>query len=130
MIRRPPRSTLFPYTTLFRSVYANGTARRRYWVPPPAHTDSVFFFGIFNGSGQFGFVRGETTKVVQRDLYEPDDTIPSTIDLDAPPPFAVVPQLLVFNPALEFETLNSGEVAGADWYHFTQTGTRDLTINL
>src|SRR2546421_11817707 len=24
MIRRPPRSTLFPYTTLFRSVYENG----------------------------------------------------------------------------------------------------------
>src|SRR5256885_11441554 len=23
MIRRPPRSTLFPYTTLFRSMYAN-----------------------------------------------------------------------------------------------------------
>src|SRR2546429_5247784 len=30
MIRRPPRSTLFPYTTLFRS------PRRR---PPPASTD-------------------------------------------------------------------------------------------
>src|SRR5260370_31042355 len=27
MIRRPPRSTLFPYTTLFRSVH--GVARRR-----------------------------------------------------------------------------------------------------
>src|SRR5256885_12413882 len=26
MIRRPPRSTLFPYTTLFRSVYAIGRA--------------------------------------------------------------------------------------------------------
>src|SRR2546427_12947985 len=25
MIRRPPRSTLFPYTTLFRSVQAGGT---------------------------------------------------------------------------------------------------------
>src|SRR3712207_7512610 len=25
MIRRPPRSTLFPYTTLFRSVRRNGT---------------------------------------------------------------------------------------------------------
>src|SRR5258705_9509190 len=25
MIRRPPRSTLFPYTTLFRSVLTNGT---------------------------------------------------------------------------------------------------------
>src|SRR4026208_2638821 len=26
MIRRPPRSTLFPYTTLFRSVYATWAA--------------------------------------------------------------------------------------------------------
>src|SRR2546429_5933775 len=25
MIRRPPRSTLFPYTTLFRSLYAGST---------------------------------------------------------------------------------------------------------
>src|SRR3712207_9379483 len=25
MIRRPPRSTLFPYTTLFRSPYGHGT---------------------------------------------------------------------------------------------------------
>src|SRR5256886_7092910 len=28
MIRRPPRSTLFPYTTLFRSVAPTGTAPR------------------------------------------------------------------------------------------------------
>src|SRR2546422_1913872 len=28
MIRRPPRSTLFPYTTLFRSTPAGGTAER------------------------------------------------------------------------------------------------------
>src|SRR3989442_13411888 len=27
MIRRPPRSTLFPYTTLFRSVLARGLSR-------------------------------------------------------------------------------------------------------
>src|ERR1039458_10839610 len=44
MIRRPPRSTLFPYTTLFRSVQYNGrldaavTGKDRigfalYWVP-------------------------------------------------------------------------------------------------
>src|SRR5688572_32394285 len=30
MIRRPPRSTLFPYTTLFRS----GVARERRTIPP------------------------------------------------------------------------------------------------
>src|SRR2546425_3919722 len=29
MIRRPPRSTLFPYTTLFRSAAVRGGARRR-----------------------------------------------------------------------------------------------------
>src|SRR5437660_9008750 len=28
MIRRPPRSTLFPYTTLFRSIRAYAVARR------------------------------------------------------------------------------------------------------
>src|SRR2546429_5765458 len=28
MIRRPPRSTLFPYTTLFRSLRGGGVARR------------------------------------------------------------------------------------------------------
>ena len=27
MIRRPPRSTLFPYTTLFRSMWAEGKVR-------------------------------------------------------------------------------------------------------
>src|SRR3712207_8035033 len=30
MIRRPPRSTLFPYTTLFRSPRYRGTALRRW----------------------------------------------------------------------------------------------------
>src|SRR3712207_8840160 len=29
MIRRPPRSTLFPYTTLFRSAPASGWGRRQ-----------------------------------------------------------------------------------------------------
>src|SRR2546422_5475589 len=29
MIRRPPRSTLFPYTTLFRSLHASGEVRRQ-----------------------------------------------------------------------------------------------------
>src|SRR5258708_27842949 len=30
MIRRPPRSTLFPYTTLFRSCRARGRRRRQH----------------------------------------------------------------------------------------------------
>src|SRR2546427_9224801 len=35
MIRRPPRSTLFPYTTLFRS--SSAVACRRCGVAPSAH---------------------------------------------------------------------------------------------
>src|SRR3712207_7312629 len=36
MIRRPPRSTLFPYTTLFRSGTANGNHGE---TPLPTHQD-------------------------------------------------------------------------------------------
>src|SRR3712207_334366 len=32
MIRRPPRSTLFPYTTLFRSRAARGTVESRVYL--------------------------------------------------------------------------------------------------
>src|SRR2546422_8552831 len=33
MIRRPPRSTLFPYTTLFRSPAGRGSGPGRVWCP-------------------------------------------------------------------------------------------------
>src|SRR5438874_10514657 len=33
MMRRPPRSTLFPYTTLFRS-NRPGSTREKYWIDP------------------------------------------------------------------------------------------------
>src|SRR2546422_604884 len=39
MIRRPPRSTLFPYTTLFRSGAPAGTAARACRLYPPAQYD-------------------------------------------------------------------------------------------
>src|SRR5437879_7793281 len=32
MLRRPPRSTLFPYTTLFRSLSASATLREVWWL--------------------------------------------------------------------------------------------------
>src|SRR5687767_15689176 len=38
MIRRPPRSTLFPYTTLFRSTPASPAARRLSCEPRPVHS--------------------------------------------------------------------------------------------
>src|SRR3712207_7281967 len=41
MIRRPPRSTLFPYTTLFRSRAADDAAFRRRSAAAPAHRGLV-----------------------------------------------------------------------------------------
>src|SRR2546426_6721853 len=38
MIRRPPRSTLFPYTTLFRSLECSGNSGAMYQPTPPALT--------------------------------------------------------------------------------------------
>src|SRR2546425_8235743 len=35
MIRRPPRSTLFPYTTLFRSPGVSGTVRSSWRISAP-----------------------------------------------------------------------------------------------
>src|SRR3712207_7597797 len=38
MIRRPPRSTLFPYTTLFRSLRGTEIATDALWSASPAFT--------------------------------------------------------------------------------------------
>src|SRR5260221_4796005 len=57
MIRRPPRSTLFPYTTLFRSVVFKIQANM-----DPAHRDRVVFVRVCSGR----FERGMRVKI-QRD---------------------------------------------------------------
>src|SRR3712207_8543454 len=59
MIRRPPRSTLFPYTTLFRSV----RGEREVLADRP-HEDVVLL----------GDERDVTAQVGQRQLREPDAT--------------------------------------------------------
>src|SRR5437763_17085414 len=42
MLRRPPRSTLFPYTTLFRSLAPRAHWRRRAPITPPAAERSKY----------------------------------------------------------------------------------------
>src|SRR2546430_13267060 len=56
MIRRPPRSTLFPYTTLFRSF--SETAGFTTWNQPPY--DSIKDADILTGtfSAQYGLGQG------------------------------------------------------------------------
>src|SRR2546430_16976518 len=48
MIRRPPRSTLFPYTTLFRSAHAGHSPRMfrdRFWISAMLTVPAVIWSG-------------------------------------------------------------------------------------
>src|SRR3712207_8773802 len=58
MIRRPPRSTLFPYTTLFRSAFAvscvDAVAVDAHVVLVDAVEDEDDFGGFFDGGGAGG----------------------------------------------------------------------------
>src|SRR3712207_7637340 len=63
MIRRPPRSTLFPYTTLFRSVRQLVAGVRRH-VPHEAAREGVAGAGRVDDVG--GRVRGQPEEPVGR----------------------------------------------------------------
>src|SRR3712207_7390363 len=60
MIRRPPRSTLFPYTTLFRSLLAN-CYRNSLALAEENGIDSIAFPAI--STGVFGYPAEEAARV-------------------------------------------------------------------
>src|SRR5256885_10008839 len=64
MIRRPPRSTLFPYTTLFRSLkkasgFSGGPCTQ-------GSREYVTFWGDFDGNGSFETCLGTASVQVYR----------------------------------------------------------------
>src|SRR3712207_8040820 len=62
MIRRPPRSTLFPYTTLFRSVRLRGARRRRdQGLPIAAVASTAWARGALSAAGPVGRRRAPGT---------------------------------------------------------------------
>src|SRR5690554_7469390 len=76
MIRRPPRSTLFPYTTLFRSRHAGGDVQRlRSASPDPRRPDCrgglrpagvLAPGGKGEGSGTDGLARNDMDRGIDR----------------------------------------------------------------
>src|SRR2546422_5904606 len=63
MIRRPPRSTLFPYTTLFRSPRPRRAHVLRHQADEGVHERSVRLFGILGGEVELA--------ADQRDMTDP-----------------------------------------------------------
>jgi len=98
---------------------SSGLGRITYWVPPPAHTDSLFYLG----AGVFGFDTA-TTDVLKFDLFEPNDSTPALIDLDlgSPWPGTALAPILFLNPALAFEPVER-EKLGQDWFRFSISDT-------
>src|SRR2546430_7557643 len=63
MIRRPPRSTLFPYTTLFRSVYAAGLLLMVFSNAFPGGLEVAgFLAGIGTAGTGFGVLIGTISR--------------------------------------------------------------------
>src|SRR5258707_2515535 len=65
MIRRPPRSTLFPYTTLFRSVFSDPDA------PVTVTGVAAGNSGGVDVSGQVGTTIAGTYEIVSADVATP-----------------------------------------------------------
>src|SRR2546425_13162005 len=85
MIRRPPRSTLFPYTTLFRSVAAESRACRHLW-----NFFGLIFVRTFRPDG-FVFVEHES-QVGSRNMHG----LPaSRAQMHLDPPLREIPERLV-----------------------------------
>ena len=105
---------------------ASGRGRISYWVPPPARSDSLFYLG----AGVFGFDTATTT-VVYKDIYEPNDTVPTVLDLNGPGPWpgTIYAPILFTNPALAFEPVDRAVGQGVDWFQFNVADTtRALTF--
>src|SRR5438093_7211724 len=66
MIRRPPRSTLFPYTTLFRSVSGDWLAGLSTTVLPAASAGAAFQQAM--GNGKFHGTMAATTPIGWRSV--------------------------------------------------------------
>src|SRR2546430_7170100 len=66
MIRRPPRSTLFPYTTLFRSQHA---APVRSLAEIPAGDPAVPRLELAEWAQRYGLVAGITTRPLRSEEH-------------------------------------------------------------
>src|SRR3712207_7072014 len=76
MIRRPPRSTLFPYTTLFRSETGFVSKRKRYWVDVGTNRPEKWVVQNYDG-----LERGRIT--LKEALWMSDNTVFTDLVMNA-----------------------------------------------
>src|SRR5258708_8823767 len=77
MIRRPPRSTLFPYTTLFRSIYSRASLN----IQPPRFLFYTACFGLCGRGIPAGSVCGWDLAISQSETGRSEE---HTSELQSP----------------------------------------------
>lgn len=112
----------YPFTRTRDSL---GFSEIAFWIPPPARSGQVLYFG----NGVFGLAP-DSTRVIPADIFEPNDVAPRLRSLELPRPFpgTILGPVLFTNPALAFEPIKRDLTFGVDWYRFSQTTPRDLTL--
>src|SRR3712207_6605000 len=84
MIRRPPRSTLFPYTTLFRSCHLFAPEQPDLnWGNPEVHEDFLTTLRFWADRGVDGY-RADVAHALAKDLSEPLRSKPTLEDEGVP----------------------------------------------
>src|SRR3989442_10785530 len=66
MIRRPPRSTLFPYTTLFRSVQISARKARQDFPPPVRRSENAARLRALSSTREFARSEEHTSELQSR----------------------------------------------------------------
>src|SRR5256885_9117688 len=84
MIRRPPRSTLFPYTTLFRSLVRGGRATRRPVPGQPASGETTSATAVESRSEEHTSELQSPCNLVCRLLLEKKKTTTRRMQVAAP----------------------------------------------
>ena len=106
MIRRPPRSTLFPYTTLFRSAATSRSKRRGdRRKTPPARWTRLCATDLENGTRKIGRAHAELQSpmyLVCRLLLEKKNTYTST-----PRSCSISPPILHTHRTFTYSTISS-----------------------
>src|SRR2546430_17327774 len=87
MIRRPPRSTLFPYTTLFRSRMTGAWRRALVYTPPdyeknPKRRYPVLILQHGAGEDETGWTRQGRANFILDNLMAAGEAVPMIVVMD------------------------------------------------
>src|SRR3712207_2333154 len=124
MIRRPPRSTLFPYTTLFRSTSSGPRLKTYRWISEHARGSSAYVTDM-TAAIALPVVQGPRSRVYLKSVTEEVDLDTLRFFRFAPGRIGEVEFLISrsgYTGELGYELYTPADQAGVLWEHIVKTG--------